>query len=145
MAEFTLQALHDEIENDPAAKGYKEAGGAWKEDNVIADLINDRTGGALVLRTQVFPREIMYGLDRAEYKALDPEDREYLAVVLCGDQALDLNEAPLFGAIAGMFPGGTTTRVNILAKIQHPGSRAEILWGEGKIVTISEIGNAANQ
>ena len=38
MADFTLQALHDEIEADPAALGYKEAGGEWKGDGVIADL-----------------------------------------------------------------------------------------------------------
>jgi hypothetical protein len=40
MAEFSLQALHDEIENDPLGLGYKNGDGTWKEDAVIVSLIN---------------------------------------------------------------------------------------------------------
>ena len=40
MAEFTLQELHDEIENDPETLEYKEVGGEWKGDTEIANLIN---------------------------------------------------------------------------------------------------------
>jgi hypothetical protein len=32
VAEFSLQALHDEIEADPEELGYKELDGTWKGD-----------------------------------------------------------------------------------------------------------------
>lgn len=36
-----LQALHDEVENDPAGRGYKESDGTWKADHVVKGLVNE--------------------------------------------------------------------------------------------------------
>ena len=40
MADYSDQALADEINNDPAAIGYKEVGGAWKLDGEIKALLD---------------------------------------------------------------------------------------------------------
>lgn len=160
MADFSLQALHDEIENDPMAIGYKETGGEWKEDAVIVSLINDPANGAMITRKLIERNEIIYSLERDECiqiatdtppdGALSETERWYLSMVL-RDEIVDANDPEVLDALTDIFPTEAqranfrgTTRSNIQDILQKAGSRAEVLWGEGKIVSISEVGHAAN-
>ena len=43
-----------------------------------------------------------------------------------------------------IFDAGTGTRDNLIDVVQRDGSRAEVLWGENIVISISQIGHAAN-
>jgi hypothetical protein len=45
-------------------------------------------------------------------------------------------------AIAAIFAGGTTSRANLVALTTKSCSRAAALWGEGVVVSPSDVGNA---
>lgn len=137
-----LQELHDEIENDPQAIGYKTAG-AWKGDDVIAALINDPANGAALTRRTVTPQELVAAIDLAEFEALAATRRDYLRVLLAAGDVIDANEAPVFAALVAIFPPGPT-RTALLAKVNRQGSRAEILWGEGAVIAVNQVAAAAN-
>ena len=148
MAEFSLQALHDEIENDPMELGYK-TGGVWKEDAVIVDLINATTGpgAASIMRKLIQPTEIWTSIPYSEYENYGAAKREWLDTALelaGGSGIIDANDQVVYDNLIAVFPAGSEARANILGKIQRTGSRAEVLWGEGKTVSISEVAHAAN-
>ena len=161
MADFTLQALHDELVNNPASLGY----GNWPEadnDAEVVALINALTGpGAGTITRKLIDRnEIIYGIEPGECIQVSTDtapdgvfsdtERWYLSMLL-RDQTVDANDEEVFAGLLRLFPteGARpgfrgTSRANIQSTLQRTGSRAEVLWGEGKIVTISEVGHAAN-
>ena len=160
MAEFSLQALHDEIESDAEGLGYKEAGGEWKEDNVIADLINAEN---YKIDNGSVPMEDIRAVTSYDgYNDLAIDEQEWIRwmtpnsgnFVVTTDMKLQLsgrtltsdgsagtgNDNQSFWSVATrgeMAPA-------MLALIEVDGSRAEVLWGQNKVVTISEVGHAAN-
>ena len=159
MAEFTLQALHDEIENDPQTIGYK-IDGAWKEDNIIADLINaknytiDQNGipMEIVRATTIYDAYNNLAIDEQEWiRWMTPNSGDFR---VSADMKLQLTGRSL--AIDGNAGTGNNNASfwavadrNImapamLALIEIPGSRAEILWDQNKTVSISEVGHSAN-
>ena len=148
MAEFTLQELHDEIEVDPLALGYK-TGAVWKSDAEIAGLINalDGPGAAVIMRKLIEPAELWTSIPYTEYELYGEAKREWLDTALelaGGTGIIDGNDPVVFANLLAVFPAGSEARANILAKIQCVGSRAEVLWGEATVVTISNVAYASN-
>jgi hypothetical protein len=144
MAEFTLQALHDEIENDPEGIGYKE-GEAWKSDAVIAGLINDPANGDIVQRSLVSPQEIIEQITIADWETISASQRQYVGLLpsLAVVSTIQ-NGTEVRNNLLTIFGVGTTTRDNLIAVVQRQGSRAEVLWGEGTTVSITQVAYAAN-
>ena len=149
MAEFSLQALHDEIEADPQVLSYKNPDGSWKGDAVIAEILNDREGAGSgnITRRLIQPREIFDSIPFAEYNAYTQAKRDWLdtALELVGGQGVINGTDPVvWSNLLAVFPAGSDARANIVAKIQRAGSRAEILWGEGVTVSVGQVGASAN-
>ena len=83
MAEFTHQALADEIVNDPEGIGYKNTNDTWtggpnppKDDQVIANLINAKN--LKIDRTMVEMDRIRGAIEFDWYDALSIDEQEYL-------------------------------------------------------------------
>lgn len=159
MTEFSLQALHDEIENDPEGIGYK-AGEVWKGDQAIADLINDPSNGATITRKLIARNEIIYGIEASECiqtggdtppaGVFSDTERWYLSILL-RDETVDASDPQVFAALLAIFPTEGqragfrgASRTNIQTALQKQGSRAEVLWGETTIVTVSQVARSAN-
>ena len=148
MAEFSLQALHDEIEADPMGLGYKD-GADWKEDAEIVALINalEGPGAAQIMRKLIMPSEIWNSIPYSEYETYGASKREWLDTALelaGGSGVIDANDSVVYDNLIAVFPAGSDARANLLSKIRRTGSRAEVLWDEGTVVTISQVGHAAN-
>lgn len=147
MADFSLQALHDEIESDTESMGYKEEGGDWKGDQVIADLLNSTTssGAQTITRRLVSQKEIVSSIHLAEFEAISEARHRYLNTVMRGE-VIDATETPVFQALNTIFNNTDMpdSRAVLLARLQRTGSRAEVLWGEGVTITASQVGHAAN-
>ena len=160
MTEFDLQALHDEIEADPEGLGYKNGDGSWKLDATIVDLINDPANGSMITRKLIARNEVIYSIERGECVQiaddtapaglLSETERWWLSMAL-RSEVLDANDPEVMDTLLDMFPAEGqrpgfrgTTRANLQGILQRQGSRAEVLWGEGKTVSISEVAHAAN-
>lgn len=157
---FTLQELHDEIESDPEALGYKEAGGAWKGDQVIADLINAQN--YTIDRDSVLMEAVRGITTYDAYNTLAIDEQEWLQWMtpnsgqfqVTTDMKLQLSGRSLTSAgVAGSGNDSnsfwsTANRGEMapafLALIEVPGSRAEVLWGEGSTVSNRNVAYAAN-
>ena len=160
MAEFSLQALHDEIEADPQTIGYKEAGGEWKGDDVIADLINAKNYTVDVANV---PMEIVRAaVTYAAYNTLSIDEQEWLTWMtpnsgdfeVTADMKLQLSgRTPAAGGVGGTGDDGDSFWAAVhdqdmapamLALVEVAGGRAEVLWGAGQSVSISNVSRAAN-
>jgi len=145
MAEFSLQALHDEIEADPLGIGYKNGDGSWKEDRVIVDLINDPANGDVVQRNHISPEEVIEQIVIDEWDAITASQRLYIGLLpsLAEIDATE-NGTEVRANLLSIFGPTTTTRANLVSVVQKDGSRAEVLWGEAFAVSISNVAYAAN-
>lgn len=154
MADFTLVALKDEIVADPEGLGYKNSAtpNDWKGDQVIADLINDSALGADVFRKNVPMDDIFAEIDWVvDWLGLTGQrntvlDKQLAFRLITSTDVLDANSAYIRAAFAGIFAGtsgGTLERLNALT--QKAGSRAEVLWGDGQQVSVSQVGHAFNE
>jgi hypothetical protein len=76
LADFSLQALHDEIEADPLALGYKNGDGSWKGDAVIADLINAKS--YKIDRANVEMETVRATVTYDAYNALALDEQEWI-------------------------------------------------------------------
>ena len=157
---FTLQGLHDEIENDLLGLGYKEVGGEWKRDNIIADLINVKN--YKVDHESVLMETVRAETTYAAYNTLAIDEQDWIRwmtpnsgnFMVTADMKLQLTGRSL--AIDGSAGTGDNNQSFwsaahrneispiMLALIEVNGSRADVLWGGKKIVSISEVAHSAN-
>ncbi len=166
MAEFSLAALNAEISNDPEGLGYGigtvpyDPLTEWRSDQAIADLINAKN--LTIDQGRVLSDDINgdthfawydgMSIDRQEFYTLQTR-REFWKVT--ADMKLFLSGRTL--AVNGQAGTGADNDSEwaaaddqdaapaMLALIEVPGSRAEILWGKGIAISLGQIGRAANE
>ena len=95
----------------------------------------------------ISPSEIWTSIPFTEYQQYSAQKREWLDTCLelaGGSGVIDANDQVVYDNLIAVFQAGSDARTNILAKIQRIGSRAEVLWGEGIAITLSQVGQAAN-
>ena len=159
MATYSLQALHDEIEADPEALGYKEIGGEWKGDQVVADLINAKS--YKVDLPSVLSTEIRALATYEAYNTLLVDEQEWLQWMTAVEEVRVTADVKLQLSGRTMASNGAAgTGINddsfwaaahademapaMLALLEVDGSRAEVLWGQGRTITISDVAYTAN-
>jgi hypothetical protein len=159
MADFSLQALHDEIESDTEGLEYK-VGSVWKDDSVIADLINAES---YKVDRESVPMETVRSIVTYDaYNNLAIDEQEWLRWMtpnsgefqVTADMKLQLSGRTLTSdGVAGTGSDNASFWAAaddqdmapiMLAEIEVDGSRAEVLWGEGTTVSISQVAHAAN-
>jgi hypothetical protein len=157
---FSLQELHDEIENDPLGIGYKNPDTTWKGDQVIADLINAKN--YKVDRASVGMEQVRATCTYAAYDTLSIDEQEWIRwmtpnggeLQITADVKLQLsgrtlasNGAAGTGADGDSFWAAAHDQdmaPAMLALIEVDGSRAEVLWGAETSVSVSQVAYAAN-
>ncbi len=160
MADFTLEALRDEIVNDPNSLGYKNAPLDWNGDQEIADLINAKN--LFIDRVAVPNHEIRSATEEAWYNGLLADKKGWMEWETQGesswpttaDMKLQLSgRSKAQNGVAGtgtdndsFWTGGDRAEAApvMLALIELAGSRAEVLWGEGTTIGLGQIGRAQN-
>ena len=162
MAEFSLVALKDEIVGDPQGLGYKNSATAndWKEDSEIADLINAKN--FVIDRPQVASGDINGDTEFAWYDGMTIDKQEFYTLQtrrefwkVSADMKLFLTGRSL--AVDGVAGAGADNQSEwaaaddqdaapaMLALIEVPGSRAEVLWGVGTSISLGQVGRAFNE
>ncbi len=137
-----IAELNTELTTDPQALGYTPLDGDDKQD---ADAINlarvtfqrDNFISAVTIEEAVAPAEFPVG--SADQFKRDMWRDLLLAVGLEG--RVNANGSKLKDKVLLVFPAGVT-RTNLAALQQRDGSRAEVLWGDGSVVSGKAIAKA---
>lgn len=166
VADFTLQALKDELDNDPESLGYAAAGWPTGVDQDVADVINSQD--YTIDKRMLLSSQLTENLTFDAYDTLSIDEQEYFRSILIPTAAdFTGNGLPVTADVKLQLTGlsltsngtagtgnpntswwATAHRTemvnNYTALIEIAGSRAEVLWGEGTVISASQIGQAAN-
>jgi hypothetical protein len=135
-------ALASEINTDPAALGYA-APKAAGNDQGVANLLNAVGAGAgfQVNREPISTAFFLSNVAAAEYLALTAVKLAQLQCIVAA-QTVDINDASTQAMLIGVFGNPSATRTNIIAILKRQGSRAEVLFGRGTVITVNDISKA---
>ena len=163
MADFSNQALADEINNDPAGIGYKHDLGngiEWKLDGEIKTLLDAQN--FKIDKPSINQEDVRATTTFAGYNTLGIDEQEWIRWMtpnsgqlrITADVKLQLTGRTLaVNGIAGVGADNDSfwaaaqdqnMAPAMLALIEVDGSRAEVLWGEGVSPSLSQIGASAN-
>ena len=133
MEDFSLQALHDELVNDPSGRGYT---GDARTDEAI---LNDVRASIQLNRTAIPMGEIYGAVDWiADWLPLeDPKKAAFRQIT--STEYLDVRSPTIHAAFAEIF-SGTDTLTALQAILTEAASRSAELWG--RPVTAAEIDDA---
>lgn len=136
---FTLQALKNELTNDPLAVGY-----AGLNDSEAAAAMNDTARARPVERELIASNEVIDAVDGTEWSNLASDDLLGLQI-LTAREDLKIRGSNVRAILLSIFsPAGqfSATRSNLAVLQTRPGSRSEELFGEGFQVTPSQVADA---
>lgn len=138
----TITALTTEINTDPKSLGYATLRTQTNAPEAVAARLNEVGASAETLtRTWVERAEALAVIVGSEVTALAQANRDLLALVLA-DPKIKTGSATMRTTLGGVFAAGTTSRTNLTALATRSASRAEIVFGEGVLVTASQVSQA---
>jgi|GEM_PF-5236848 len=119
-------ALRFELLSDPLRLGYAPliASGA---DQTLADTLNAPRAGVVAQVVTVPATDVVNCIAPAEYNALTAAGRDYLAFVVSPQTVTVVPGGQVRMGLKALFPAGSTTRANLTALLDRPGSRADQL------------------
>lgn len=129
-----LAALKAEIQTDPLLLGYSSA----TTTQGILDIINDQTPAyPVTIPTEDLDiPDVAAVIDPGEFSALGEYDKQW--VIMFINQPAEVPLKPLQAKFLSLFGPGSNTRTAVLALRDTTGSRAEVLFGKGTIITRSD-------
>lgn len=135
---MSWKILSDEVNNDPLNIGY-----APMTDLQVADSLNSSITEDVPI---VSSGELISGIVRTEYNALDPTDRDYLNIILgAGEQISVASGSEVRSELMRMFGAASETRDNLMPLLGKSTTRAEQIgldpnvWGpvtETQVATV---------
>ena len=138
---FSLAALATEIAQDPKTLGYAAAG----NDVAVAALLNlpSGAGSGPVWKTSIPALMVLQTIVSADFLALTSLQLQQLNTMLAIG-TFDATNANTGATFAAIFTGKTNTLNAFNAMAQRTGSRAEVLWGIGTVISAQQIGQSRN-
>lgn len=142
MAAFSIDALRSELQLDPERIGYAPAVAAADHNTLFALINMTRSGGGFqVDRDPVVPDRLFGEIEPADFEAMTVTELARLQVLMTLP-AIDLADVSTRAIVDGLFATGAVTRQKVAILQKREGSRAEVLWGKGFIVTLNQIAQA---
>ena len=138
-----LITLANELNNDPKGLGY--AGG--KNNSQDANLLNTPGASNEKISAGLIPSwQVMDQIVQSEFILLtSPNQNLFLAYISAG--YVDAASSTTQANFVAMFPTATapTTHANLVALVNRPATRGEILFGAGTIINSWDVGRALNR
>jgi hypothetical protein len=133
--------LRTELLTDPQSLGYAQYVSSGN-DVALADLLNEKRAGVAykIDRETVKAYEIFESVDKDELFALSNANNTKFQLIL-GMQDINLKGANTRASLGAIFGTGNAplSRTAIISLQKRNGSRAEVLFGDGTSITISDI------
>jgi len=141
-AVYNTSALIVELMNDSASIGYAPFI-VTRDSNSLSDLLNiARSGGSfLVNRAPVSPSTVFNNIHPDDFSTLNTTDLARLQTIFSLEE-VDLSVSASFEKLTAIFSPGAPTLLTLTTLKTREGSRAEVLWGPGTIVTPNEVSEA---
>ena len=144
MGTVIFSELVTELQTDPLTLGYASLLAAGNDAAVYA-LLNDKSGpgSGSIDREFVNAGTLQSNVVATEYLALTAAQRElWLSLMVASQGNVEVINNEVRNQIIEVWGPATTTRTNMSALQTRTGSRAEVLWGDGAVVSYSEIARA---
>ena len=144
---FTIQALADEINNDPLAIGYKNPDTSWKSDQEIVDLIN--AANYTLNNDEVSASDVRALTTFDAFDGLTVAEVDYFKWLTSGEMITVTDDVlAVLGGVGGSSIWATGEQALMETRmqgiLQYTGSRAQQLWGKDSIIFTGQVGQAAN-
>lgn len=144
MAEVILSELNTELSSDPLTLGYAALISSGNHA-ALADILNDKAGAgaASIDREFVDAATFQSQVDPTEYLALSVAQQNLWNAILTASSggSIPIKNNTLRNQVLAVWAAGTT-RTNLAALQTRTGSRAEVLWGDGAVITHTMIAQA---
>lgn len=137
MPNFTPAQLSTEISTDPAALGYAALVAAGNDAGVVA-LLNAPTATA-VFRRDIGVHEVVAAIAPADFAGLTVLQVAKLQLLFTGTTTIDASSANTRALFVGIFSGLPTSSASLTSLASRPGSRAEVLFGVGTVITGNDV------
>jgi H+/Cl- antiporter ClcA len=137
MPNFTPAQLLAELNTDPAAIGYAALIAAGNDAGVAA-LLNAPTTTS-VYRNNIGVHEVVAAIAPADFAGLTTLQVAKLQLLFTGTTTIDASSPNTRALFVGIFAGMATSSASLTALASRPGSRAEVLWGTGTVVTGNDV------
>ena len=138
-----ISELNTELTTDPQSLGYVPADGDDVADAAIINL--PRSGNQRDNFVSSF--DIEEAVDAADWPSTNNEQfkrdlwRDVLLSAGFGG-TINANANNVKAKVLVVFSAGSSTRTNLAALRTRDGSRAEVLWGDGSVVSFSAVAKA---
>lgn len=138
--------LKTEIQNDPAGIGYAAFVTAENDAGLAGALNLVRAGASYsIFKSSIPIKDVIANIVAADFATLTTLQIEKLQLLFAGNTSgLDATDLNTRSIILGIFSGMTTTVSNLTTLAKRQGSRAEVLFGMGTVITDHDIGRARN-
>lgn len=138
----TAQQIRTEIDTDPKTLGYTTLKAQSNGREAVAAKMNEAGASAETLtRTWVDTTEALALVVGSEVISLAQANRDLLLLVMSTTR-IKTGSATMRTTLGGIFAAGTTSRTNLQGLATRSASRAEALWGEGTVITATQVGEA---
>jgi hypothetical protein len=137
----TISVLRAELLSSVFASTYSAAI-ADGSHNAVADRVNSYASAVVSVGT-VYAIDMQQAVVASEYAVLSGGQRDlWNAVVTTGVNGVAISNTALRAQVAFVWSAGTTTRASLLALDTKRGSRCEFLFGNGVVVTATDVQQA---
>lgn len=143
-----IASLRTELSQDPKGLGFAALLAAGDDAGVAAALNSVPVAPAVpadwkVNRPFVSGAELFEAIDPSEWTATAPLAHLKQAVqMVVSTGNVNVNGTNTKAAMLAAFPAGGPTRTNLVALLTRIGSRAEVLFGFGVVVSVPDVANA---
>ena len=142
-----LLAIKAELTNDPQSLGLVAPPAI--DDVGNADKLNLVREELKIDREQIPITEVMVQIDRDEFAALSPADRQWLQLISANGTINPREGGEVREGILQLFASGSESRANLLTILTEPANRIEQMFKQGLLsqggtVTPSDVANARN-
>jgi hypothetical protein len=134
---LTTAALATELNTDPTGQVYAPLIASGNDAGLVAKL--NALTAINVFRNDIASTEIVGAIAAADWTALTTVQCLKLSLLINPATRLDATNANTRAQFLAIFAGMTTTIANLTTLAQRPGSRAEVLFGTGVTVGISDV------
>jgi hypothetical protein len=144
----TLQQIRTEIDTDPKSLGYATLKLQNNANEAVAAKLNQvgSVPADTIFKSYVPIEDVIAAIVRSDYDALPTAApaaaRTFLNEVLLKGTRVKSGDSNLRASMTGVFASGTTTRNNLVALASRAASRAEFLWGEGTVISDTQVSEA---
>lgn len=136
-----LAQLRAELLGDPATLGYPALVTAGNHAGLAA-LLNDASKGGTLNLAEAPADLLRCVVAPSEYLNLTANERTYLNFLLGGATVYLTTTVKQW--VNGLGAGFATSKAAMAARFTRPGSRGELLFGEGTQVQVAEVAAALN-